>query len=156
MRHHSNDQRNPGLERNRHISKQTAWLLLTRWTINTTVFCYSFSHNRADHDIGLQSAIKSRRVSERVLGTVWLCYKPLMCFILSTITPYHIPRVLWNRGRLLGQLGPLRLHVHAVWGDSAWSPWEHGWMNKGREFAKHGGGKVSWPCDVGGSGSNQT
>lgn len=87
MRHHWDDQRNPGLERGSHISKQTAWQLPTWWTVNTTGFRYSFSHNNADHHIGLQTAIKSTRVSQRVLIAIRLCYKALMCFILSTLIP---------------------------------------------------------------------
>lgn len=144
IRYHSNDRRN---EKSSHNSKPTAWQLLTWWNINTTVFRYSSPHNGADHHIGLQAAIKSTRISQRVLGTV------LQGF--DVFHPWHLNTILWNHGLLLEQLGLLMPHVHAVWGDWGRSSWKHDWMNKGREFVKHGGGKVSRPCDVGGSGSDQ-
>lgn len=113
------------------------------WPVSYSV---SHKHNQllllfSPEHIGLRRAIKSTRISQRALGTVRLCWKALLCFILCTLMPYHVPRTLRNQGLLLGQLCLLRPMLFGVT-----QPSHHGnmadWTKAERSLNMEGAGSA--------------
>lgn len=129
MRHHSNVQRNPGLEWSIHISKQTACQLLTGWTINTS-------------GSGLWTAIKGTGIDQRVLGTIRMCHR------FGVLHPQHIVHMSQE---LCGTMDIWLWHIRPSFCCLGWlsaqSPWKHGRSMKAESLLNmEGRGQLAMWC----------